>query len=252
MYRRAKMWMALIVSACLSSSADADLVIDWSQPSVSINIIDSQNAIVTGFTTGDQAVAFQALITTANASQQVTLTGPLGGIGNPLNLNIPAPRQLASLMAVEISIPGYQMVNSAFELLDVDAASQNSPPFGSWQDQITFLDPVSGITFTPVDPARYSINGNQITAVLGPNIGNNSPDANVNVQLAGASEYIRYTYGPGLFDLLGQNQRHGISNITIQSIVAIPEPGVANLMFFAFVGLSVSRRRKRHRLSSNS
>lgn len=250
MYLHTKLWLALAAIFTISRSAEADIVINWSQPSVSITIIDSQNALITGTTTGDQAVPFQVMVSTINATQQVSVTGPLGNNPNPLNLNMPAPRQAGSLMTVGISIPGYNMVNVAFDLLDIDAASENLPPFSSWQDQITFLNPGTGFNFTPVNPARYTVSGNQITAVIGPNIGNNSNQANVNVAHAGSSSSIRYTYGPGPFDLLGQNQRHGISNITIQSLVAIPEPGVANLMFLACVGLSACRRRGQRPLRS--
>jgi hypothetical protein len=245
MYLHTKLWLALVAIFSIAGSADADIVIDWSQPSVSITIINSQNALITGSTTGDQVVPFQVMVSTTNATQQVSVTGPLGNNPNPLNLNMPAPRQAGSLMTIDISIPGYNMVNMWFDLLDVDAASENLPPFSSWQDQITFLNPGSGYNFTPVNPARYNVSGNQITAVIGPNIGNNSNQANVNVANSGSASNIRYTYGPGPFDLLGQNQRHGISNITIQSIVAIPEPGMTALVFLAFAGTAICRRRDR-------
>ncbi len=230
----------------LAAPCRADIVINWSDASVSINVTDAQSATITGMTTGDMAVPFLATITSVGSPQQISLLGPLGDFANPLNLNLPATRTASTLMTVEISIPGYVMVNPTFDLLDIDAAASTNPPFASWQDQITFLDPGPGISYTPVVPTRYQIAGNQITAVLGPNIANASTAANVNVAMTGIASTIRYAYGPGPLDQLGQNQRHGISNITIQAL-AIPEPGSACLCPWAAIALAWARRRRSSR-----
>ena len=243
MFANIKPWAAIVSVLLVTSASRADVVINWSDASVSINVTDAQNATITGLTTGDMVVPFLATISSSGSQQEISLLGPLGANANPLNLNLPATRVGSTLMTVEISIPGYVMVNPIFDLLDIDAAASTNPPFSSWQDQITFLDPSSGYVFTPVAPTRYSISGNQITAVLGPNIANGSTAANVNVALSGITSSIRYAYGPGPFDQLGQNQRHGISNITIQAL-AIPEPGMACLGSLAAIAAALVWRRR--------
>jgi hypothetical protein len=93
----------------------------------------------------------------------------------------------------------------------------------------------AGTTLTPVNTSYATASGFVTTGING-NVGNTSTNGNVAVVEAGTLSAIRMTFGPGPNDLFGQNQRFGLTNITITDLVATPEPGTAALTGVGLLG----------------
>lgn len=227
--------LAIIVVLLTPVTARAAVTIDWA--GATINTINSQSATVTGLTTGDVSVGYTITIN-SNISQDISFAAPLGNTTPVLNLNLPAPRNAATLMTVSIALNGgLTMVNPSFALLDIDASVGNT--FSSWRDQLIFTS--ASVSMTAVNPAFTQVTGNTALGMDG-NVPNGSTSANVNVTTGGVISSMDYTYGPGLGDQFGQNQRHGISIITMDAVV--PEPSTwALLSMAALFGIAHARRK---------
>lgn len=231
-----------ILLACASLQlSQAATTIDWSSPTVSLNVINSSSLQVTGFTTGDHVIGFTATVSTVNGVQDATFT-QLGAVNVPLNLNIQPTRNASTLMTVSIRLNGgWVMVRPTYTLLDVDASS-NSAPYTNWRDRVEILGGTTP-TLTPVNTATVSVSGKVLTANRG-NIANNSALANVLVAESVNVGAIWVAFGPATGDLFGGNQRFGFSNITMTDI-ATPEPGTGMLMVIGIIAGAARVRRER-------
>jgi hypothetical protein len=157
-------------------------------------------------------------------------------------MNLPATRTASTLMTVNVSLTGYAMIAASFTLLDVDT-SEASSPFAGWQDRITLIGANAGSTLTPTNTSYATVSGLATTGING-NVANNSTNGNVAVAEAGILNSIRLTFGPGPNDQFGQNQRFGMTNITISDVIVNPEPATGLTMAAAMALLAVALRRR--------
>lgn len=242
--------LSVVVLGVSVTPAMGAVVISWSNPSVSINTINSTTVQVTGNTQGDVITPFLIEISTVSANLDVTLS-ELGAINPSLNMNMPTTRNASSLMTVRVSVPNFQIVSPSFSFLDLDIAPGIGSPGNdeeSWEDQV--LMPASGVTATSVNNDFTSvalINGNTVLRIRGidGNVDDDENDSNVNISMTGTRDFFQYVYGPGPQDGFAGNQRHGMSNITFTSIIsAVPEPGTWAMLGLVGVGGAWFARRR--------
>jgi hypothetical protein len=225
-------------SAATLAGPVIDPIIDWSNASVVITTNSTTSVTVTGNTTG-VVIPFIVTITTTGGTEVVTKTGPLGGYATPLNLDINTGRSAATLMTVTIKLLGYSMITPSFTLLDVDTSNAPPAPYTSWQDRVIIGG--SGYTLTALDTTTVSITG-QTALGLNGNITNGNTNGNVNVTQSGTVSTISMTFGPGPNDQFGNNQRFGLTNISIPNVLATPEPPALAMLGLGLLGCWLGSR----------
>ncbi|MBI1375119.1 MAG: hypothetical protein GC159_20565 [Phycisphaera sp.] len=246
MKSRVAAWRMLVcccIATAISARCDASVVIDFSDSSVVISpTTETSGAVdVTGMTTGDVNIPFLVHFEMNGSNQLITTTSPLGNqTGNLLNVELTSTRNSGTSQTVTITLGAsnnLSFTDASWTYLDVDASEDggffgNNPAadFDNWQDKIVVDNSQAAVAMTSVNTSYTQVTGNQVQGINDNNVPNNSSNGNVNVTLTGTMNQIVYTYGPGSEDGLEQNQRVGLSNITIASVNTVPEPGATAML----------------------
>jgi hypothetical protein len=228
--------------ALASLPVRATTVFNWA--AATITPTDSTHVTVTGFTSGDFIRAYTVTITLAGGSTLDITKTDTGNTTSPLNINVPAGRDINTLATVTITLNSGELMGApSFQFLDVDV-SPSASDFSDWQDRVIVL--TSGVSMSSVNTSYTTVTGSTVVGING-NVPNNSNNGNVNVSFAGNLSSIQFTYGPGPGDGFDNNQRIGIGNITLQTVTSAtaPEPGTWVLISSGLILVGAAGRRRR-------